>query len=299
MRVVVIGSAGQLGADLMRALAAAGASAVGFDFPDFDVTSAQVVETRLRELSPTHVINCAAWTNVEDAEDRVRDVLAVNAEGALNVARTCAGLDARLIFISTDYVFGGDAQRLIPYAEYDRPAPLNVYGWSKLAGEHATLSSCPGSLVVRSASLYGHAGARGKGGNFVETMLRLGRERDEVRVVRDQWMSPTSTLALARALVELLSADVAGILHVAAPDHCSWSDFAAGIFRVAGLSARVTPIPADEYPTRARRPRFAALAGERLASLGLALLPWREMLVEYLERRGEFRDSFTAARAAS
>lgn len=285
MRVAVIGSRGQLGVDLMRAL---GASAVGLDMPEFDVTDAGAVLASLRSLAPTHVVNCAAWTNVEQAEERVREALAVNAEGALHVARACAAIEARLLFISTDYVFGGDAQRLIPYAEYDRPAPLNVYGWSKLAGECATQSACPASLVVRSASLFGHAGARGKGGNFVETMLRLGRDAGEVRVVCDQWMSPTSTLALSRALVELLGSPATGVLHVAAPDHCSWAEFAAEIFRLAHLPARVTPVPADEYPTKARRPRFSALACQRVAGLGVAVTPgWREMLAEYLERRGE------------
>lgn len=289
MRTLIIGARGQLGSDLAPALAGRG-EVLGVDLPELDVTNRDAVNRCLAAHQPDVVLNCAAWTNVEEAEDHAEEALRVNALGALNVARGAAACGARLVYISTDYVFGDEPGRLLAYVESDRPAPLNVYGATKLAGEQLSLAACPQALVVRTASLYGHAGARGKGGNFVETMLRLAAAGKPIRVVADQRMTPTSTLALSRALAGVLQRRAAGVLHLAARDACSWHEFAAAIFEHQGLKVDLTPIRAAEYPTRARRSSFSALASARLESLELPPMPtWREMLVEYLERRGDSR----------
>jgi dTDP-4-dehydrorhamnose reductase len=286
MRTLIVGALGQLGSDLAPALAGLG-EVVGVDLPEFDIAERDSVARGLTAHRPDVVVNCAAWTNVEEAEDHADAALRVNALGALHVARAAAEHGARLVYISTDYVFGEAAGRLLPYVESDRPAPLNVYGATKLAGEHLTLAACPQALVVRTASLYGHAGARGKGGNFVETMLRLAVTGKPVRVVADQRMTPTSTTALSRALATALAQRVSGVLHLAARDACSWYEFAAAIFEHQGLKVDLTPIRAVEYPARARRASFSALGSERLEALGLPAMPtWREMLSEYLEGRG-------------
>lgn len=285
MRTLIIGVLGQLGSDLTPALADLG-EVSGVDLPELDITDRDAVARCLAAHRPDVVLNCAAWTNVEEAEDHADEALRVNALGALNVARVAAASGARLVYISTDYVFGDEPGRLLPYLESDRPAPLNVYGATKLAGEHLTLAACPQALVVRTAGLYGHAGARGKGGNFVETMLRLASGGKPIRVVADQRITPTSTQALSRALAGVLRQRVGGVLHLAARDVCSWYEFAAAIFEHQGLKVDLTPIRAAEYPTRARRSSFSALASTRLEMLGLPPMPtWREMLVEYLERR--------------
>lgn len=281
MRFLLIGGRGQLGRDLQALLPD---DVVALDLPEFDVTSGDQVEAALQTLRPDWVINCAAQTNVDGCETAAQEAFAVNALGALHVARSAAAVEAAVVFISTDYVFRGP--HLLGYAESDRPAPANVYGVTKLAGEQFTLAYNPRALVVRTSGLYGHAGARGKGGNFVETMLRLGREQRPIRVVSDQVLSPTSTVECAAKVVELCARNARGLVHVAAADACSWYEFARTIFEESGLAVNLAPIPSSEYPTPARRPAMSALRSERLAGLGVASCrTWREMLTEYLETR--------------
>lgn len=281
MKILLIGGQGQLGRDLQTLLPE---GVVALDLPEFDVTVADQVDAALRAHRPDWVINCAAQTNVDGCEVSPQTAFTVNALGALHVARSAAAVGAAVAFISTDYVFHGP--HLLGYAESDTPGPVNVYGATKLAGEQLTLAYNPRSLVVRTSGLYGHAGARGKGGNFVETMLRLAREQRPIRVVNDQVLSPTSTVECAAKVMELCARDARGLVHVAAADACSWYDFARAIFDTAGLAVDLTPIPSSEYPTPARRPVMSALRSERLAALGLApCRTWRAMLTEYLETR--------------
>lgn len=283
MKFLVIGSRGQLGTDLLDVLPP---DTVGVDYPELDVRQPGAVRALLQRERPGWVINCAAQTHVDRCEQEPVEAFQVNALGALHVAHAAAEVGARVLFISTDYVFGGDLERLAPYTELDRPAPLGVYAASKLAGEQLTLANQPRGLVVRTAGLYGHAGARGKGGNFVETMLRLGAAGQPVRVVHDQRLCPTSSRAFAERLVAVLAADVAGILHVAAPDSCTWYEFARAIFELAGLRVDLQPIPSSAYPTPARRPSFSALTSIRADHYGLAPCPpWRGMLRDYLVER--------------
>ncbi len=283
MRVLVIGGNGQLGTDLR---AVWGPNCVGVDWPEFDVTRAAQVDAVLAEHRPGVVINCAARTNVDECEDEPETAFAVNALGALHVARAAGAAGALLVYVSTDYVFGADAQRRAPYTEDDRPGPLNVYGASKLAGEHLSEAYGGRTLVVRTCGLYGHAGARGKGGNFVETMLRLGREGRPVRVVNDQRLSPTSTVECAAKIAELVRCGATGLYHVAAADSCTWCEFAGAIFELAGLPVRPAAISSAEYPVRARRPAMSALSSRRLAGAGVSpCRPWRAMLADYLVTR--------------
>jgi len=251
-----------LGQDVMRA---AGDRGVGFAKADLDVTDAAAVADA---LGGTTVVNCAAYTDVDGAEADPDDAHAVNERGARNVAEAAA----RVVYVSTDYVF--DGLKPTAYVESDHVHPLSVYGRSKLAGERATLTASPQSLIVRSAWLFG-AGGR----NFVETMLRLGEERDRVNVVDDQVGCPTFTGHLGEALVGLAEGHQHGFLHVAGAGACSWYEFARAIFERAGLAADLRPCTTAEFPRPARRPANSVLASER----GAPRLPaWQEGLDAYL-----------------
>ena len=283
MRIVVVGGLGQLGSDLRERLPG---TFLPLDQPEFDIRDRQVVQLSLNDARPDVVINAAAMTNVDGCEDDVAGAFAINATGAGHVATVCQQLDVPLLHISTDFVFGGQPMRRTAYLETDSPRPLSVYGASKLAGERATLDAHPRACVVRTCGLYGHAGARGKGGNFVETMLRLAAGDKPIRVVADQVLSPTSSWALAGVLAELVQRPPCGILHVTAPDRCSWHAFATAIIHSVDPNRAVTPIPSSDYPLPAERHKFSALRSARLARIGVAGCPgWREMLERYLQDR--------------
>ena len=267
----VLGAGGMLGRDVVRA---AGPDAVGFTHAELDVTDAAAVREALTDAEL--VINCAAFTDVDGAETDPATAHAVNAQGAQNVAEAAS----RVIYVSTDYVF--DGSKAEPYVESDPVNPLSEYGRSKLAGERATLTASPHSLVVRTSWLFGAGG-----GNFVSTMLRLGEEREELRVVNDQVGCPTFTGHLAEALVGLArgGADLAdgvsahGFLHVAAAGSCSWFDFARAIFERAGVDCHVEPQTTAEAGRPARRPANSVLRSERDAP---RLPAWEEGLDAFL-----------------
>jgi dTDP-4-dehydrorhamnose reductase len=262
MSVFVTGAGGMLGQDVMRV---ADDGVLGLSHTELDVTDAAAVRSALggAEL----VINCAAWTKVDGAEDHPDEALAVNRDGARNVAEAAE----RVLYVSTDYVF--DGTKRTPYVESDATAPLQSYGRSKLAGELATAEANPRHFIVRSSWLFGAGG-----GNFVETMLRLGRERDELRVVDDQIGCPTFTGHLGKAIVELARTEEYGIHHLAGAGKCSWYEFAREIFERSGVDCHVTPCTTDDYPLPARRPAWSVLGSER----GRSLPTWREGLDAYL-----------------
>jgi dTDP-4-dehydrorhamnose reductase len=251
-----------LGQDIVRA---AGGDAVALTRADLDVTDADAA----RELlAGSTVINCAAYTDVDGAEADPEGAHAVNAEGARNVAAAAE----RVIHVSTDYVFDGSKRE--PYVESDPIAPLSVYGASKAAGEQATAEANPNHVIVRSSWLFGRGGR-----NFVATMLALGRERGELRVVDDQVGCPTFTGHLAEALLTLAAGDERGVLHVAGRNSCSWFEFAHEILSRAGVDSSVTPCTTDEFPRPARRPANSMLISER----GAPTLPtWQDGLDAYL-----------------
>ncbi|HEV8673644.1 MAG TPA: dTDP-4-dehydrorhamnose reductase [Methylomirabilota bacterium] len=281
---LLLGAGGQLATDLARRLA--GADLVALAHHDLDVTDPGAVERLVTELRPAVILNTAAANRVDDAESDPAPAFAVNAVAAHHLARIAARHQARLVHFSTDYVFGGAGPG--PFDEEATPAPLNAYGVSKLAGEQGVRNADPRHLVVRSSGLYGVAGSRGKGGNFVETMLRLAREGKPIRVVDDQVLTPTSTADLADAVRRLLVVDPpGGVYHLTNTGACSWFEFARHIFALGGLPSELTPISSEAFGAPARRPANSVLADTRLAKLGLApLRPWPDALAAYLRAKG-------------
>jgi dTDP-4-dehydrorhamnose reductase len=286
MRVVVIGADGQLGTDLCRILHEF--KTTPLTHQDIEITDINSVEGILGQYKPDVIINTAAFVRVDDCETEVDKAFSVNALGARNVAVVAEKLGARLFHISTDYVFGGEAEpRTVPYTEFDTPIPLNVYGKSKLAGERLVQHLCSRHFIIRSSALFGVAGSSGKGSNFVETMLKLGKERDELRVVNDQVFSPTYTPDLASKIAQLITTEYYGIYHITNRGTCSWHEFAREILKLAGLKTPVIPVTSAEYPQKARRPSNSALDNYQLRLLGMDdMRSWQEALKDYMICRG-------------
>lgn len=286
MRIIVIGANGQLGSDLCRELRSA--DLVPLTHAQMEITDMQSVKELFSKHRPGMVINTAAFHRVDDCETDPDRGFQVNALGARNVAVAAQELGARLVYISTDYIFGGEAgPRSVPYAEFDNPVPPNRYGQSKLMGESLVRHLCSRHFIVRSSGLFGVAGSSGKGGNFIETMLRLGRERSELRVVNDQVFSPTYTRDLARKLAQLINTEYYGIFHITNRGTCSWYEFAREILRLAGSKAQVIPITSEQYPQKARRPPFSVLDNYHLRLLGMDdMRPWQEALKDYMVSKG-------------
>ena len=279
MRLLVLGAGGQLGTDLLGAARSAGIEVVGASHAECDVTDIASVRETVARHRPGAVVNSAAWTRVDAAEEHEAEATAINGTGAGNVAMACAERGVRLCHVSTDYVFDGSATAPIP--EDAPPHPVSAYGRSKLAGERAVHDVLGGgALIVRTAWLYG-----AQGPNFVLTMLRLARERGALRVVADQLGTPTWTGHLAPAILTLLRRDAAGTFHLTNGGATSWHGFATEIVSQAGLAAvPVTPIGTVEYPTPATRPPYSVLDNRHWRELGEApLAPWEEGLRRYLE----------------
>ncbi|HEY1357734.1 MAG TPA: dTDP-4-dehydrorhamnose reductase [Thermoleophilaceae bacterium] len=274
MKILVCGAGGMLGRDLVKACADAGHEVAGLARAELDVTDARAVRDAIAETQPETVLNCAAWTDVDGAEDHEADAQRVNGEGAGNVAAAAAGAGASVLYVSSDYVF--DGSKAEPYVESDPTGPLSAYGRSKLAGERATAEANPRHFVVRSSWLFGSHGP-----NFVATMLRLGAEREELNVVDDQVGCPTWTGHLATGLLEIAASGDHGIRHLAGAGETSWCGFAREIFTRAGVDCDVRPITTAEYPLPATRPANSVLRSTR----GFELPPWQEGLERYLSER--------------
>lgn len=284
MRVVIIGSTGQLGQDLLRVF---GDEAVGLTHQDVDVTDEAGVASALGSHRPDWVLNTAAFHRVDDCELDPATSFAVNATGALNVARAAADIGSGVVFYSSDYVFGGEErERDHAYEEGDRPDPLSVYGTTKVAGEQLVARANERHLVVRTAGLYGTATSR-KGWTFPELMINKARSDGAVRVVTDQVLSPTFTADLAQKSKELIEHDAAGLFHLTNAGECSWFEFARGAFDIAGVDAEIEPIGSEQLKQRARRPPYSALDSSRLAAVGVSpMRPWEEALDDYLNQKG-------------
>lgn len=287
LRVAILGSTGQLGCDLTKALEISGEfEVVALGHDQADCTSAASIGKILLQHRPQTVVNCAAFVRVDDCEDQARDAFEVNALGALNVARACAEIAAGCVYISTDYVF--DGTKNAPYVESDAPGPINVYGASKLAGEWLTRQAAPRWLIFRVASLFGQSGARGKGGNFIETILAKAKRGEPLRVVDDISISPTYTRDAAVALRELLQCGATGIIHSSNGGVCSWYQFAKAALELCGIDAPVQAVSSAQFPTRARRPKNSALASE---ARGSTLRHWQDALRGYLVEKGHINSS--------
>jgi dTDP-4-dehydrorhamnose reductase len=260
MRVVVLGRNGQFGSDFVRAARAAWPQAellpLGRD--KLDMTKPGAAAEAVAALGGDVWVNCTSYHRTDEAEGNASLAVRINAHAVKELGRACAGIGTRLFHLSTDYVFGGDRTRRAPYGEADPACPLNVYGMSKALGETLLFGENPRATVLRVASLFGVAGASGKGGNFVETMLRLARGRPELRVVDDQTMSPTSTADAAAALVRLIRADAPpGLYHLVNSGAATWHGFAAEILRQAGIAAPVTAIRSAALAQPAERPAYS------------------------------------------
>jgi dTDP-4-dehydrorhamnose reductase len=278
MRLLVTGAAGMLGQDVVQAARQAEHEVLAFARADLDVTDAASVDRVMTVERPEVVVNCAAWTDVDGAEDDEQAAAAVNGAGAGHVARAAAAAGAGLVHVSTDYVF--DGRKDTPYVESDGTGPLSAYGRTKLAGEEEVAASGGQHAIVRSSWLFGVGGR-----NFVATMLAAAAERDEVRVVSDQLGCPTWTGHLAPVLVALAVGGAEGTFHVAGAGAASWHALTVEAYRLAGVACRVEPATTAEFPRPAPRPAFSVLVSERRDAPRLP--PWQEGLARYLAERAE------------
>lgn len=284
MKIAIVGAAGQLAADMILQLSTH--DLLIWSREDLDITDANAVQTELAATKPHAVVNCAAYNLVDRAESEIDQAFLVNAYGARNLALACELLGCTLLHFSTDYVFGLDADRRTPWQTTDAPGPVSVYGASKLAGEHFVRACCQRHFVVRTCGLYGHKGARGKGGNFVETMLKLAAKGGPLRVVADQVCTPSFTADVAKAASELLKSTVYGLYHVTNSGGCSWHELACETFRLANLRVDCQPIASHEWPCAARRPAYSVLSNHSLANLGIDQPPpWQDALSRYISGR--------------
>jgi dTDP-4-dehydrorhamnose reductase len=273
MRILITGAQGQLGQALQQVLS--GEDLILKNLPEFDLTQSDC-ESQIVAARPSVILHVGAYTNVDGAEREPERAMAVNAQGTIIVARAAATLNARLIYVSTDYVF--DGTKSSPYREEDVPHPINVYGQSKRAGEIAALTGCPNTLVVRTAWLYGHAG-----NNFVKTIMRLAVEKRFLEVVGDQRGCPTNANDLALALKDFVACDLGGILHVTNTGDCTWHEFAEAIVSFMGLSTPVRPITTAQAGRLARRPPYSVLAQGRLGKVRALLPPWKDALARFMK----------------
>ncbi len=277
MRFLVTGVKGQLGHDVMEELALRGHEGVGVDVEEMDITDAQTVERVIKGAQADGVIHCAAYTAVDAAEDEPEVCCKVNADGTENIARVCRELDLPMMYISTDYVFDGEGER--PWEPQDTCNPLNVYGKSKYLGEVAVQKYLERYFIVRIAWVFGVSG-----NNFIKAMLNKAKTTDKVTVVDDQVGSPTYTRDLAVLVVDMMETDRYGIYHATNEGICTWYEFAKEIFAQSGIPMEVSPISADEYPAKAKRPHNSRMDKAKLDEAGFRRLPtWQDALKRYLK----------------
>ncbi|MBI5085548.1 MAG: dTDP-4-dehydrorhamnose reductase [Acidobacteria bacterium] len=276
------GHLGQLAADLKGVFA--GDELILTEMEDLRLEDAGRVREFVQASAPELVVNCAAYNRVDEAEDAPEAAFAANTFAVRNLALAARECGAEMVHFSTDYVFDGPGRR--PYTEEDAPCPGSVYGVSKAAGEMMLQATWERHYICRVCGLYGYAGSRDKGSNFVETMLKLGAKGQPLKVVDDQILTPTSTLTVARAVKNLIGTGRHGLYHMTCEGECSWYEFAQAIFAGAGMDVEVTPVGSEAYPTKARRPRYSVLENRRLREAGLGEMPdWRAALREYLSGR--------------
>ena len=282
MKIAVIGADGQLGTDLVKTLARD--EVVPLYYPEFDVTRPEKVRLLLQELRPGAVINTAAFHRVDECEDQPEASFRVNAVAVRDLARLASELGFILIHFSTDYVF--DGRKGAPYVESDAPNPLNVYAVSKLAGEFFVRAIVEKHFLVRTCGLFGLGSCREKGYNFVDRMIALADEGKSIRVVDDQWVSPTSAEELAARVSDLLRTDHYGLYHLTSEGQCTWFEFAAEVFSLLEKSPRLEPVPSRVFAAKARRPLYSVLENQRAKKIGLRdFSDWKNALRTYLERK--------------
>jgi len=277
MKILITGAKGQLGHDVVKALTTRGIEHKGVDVDDCDITDKSAVFHAINEYKPNAVIHCAAYTAVDRAEDEAELCHKINVDGTRFIAEACSNVDAKMLYISTDYVFPGHGEHF--HKPDHSVGPASVYGNTKLGGEIAVKETLEKYFIVRISWVFGENGA-----NFVKTMLRLGRERDSLNIVSDQIGSPTYTADLAPLLCDMASSEKYGIYHATNEGTCSWAEFAQEIFRLANLPTQVNPIPTSEYPTKAIRPFNSRLDKSNLDKADFGRLPeWNDALKRFLK----------------
>ncbi len=286
-KIALIGANGQLGTDIVKVFGQdTNFEIVSLTSKEIDITNVDLTKKVLEEIKPDTVINTAAFHRVDDIEDNPTPAFLVNVVAEKSLSELAAKNDWRLVYFSTDYVFGSDTKKNTPYIEEDRPWPTSTYGVSKLAGEMVTQLTLEKYFIIRPCGLYGVVGSAGKGGNFVETMVRLGREKGEVKVVSDQVCTPTYTKNLAENLLTLLKTEKYGLYHMTSEGSCSWYEFACYIFELLNMKVKCEPVSSNVFKTRAKRPNYSVLENGRLKKLGLnEMRDWRENLRLYLEEK--------------
>ncbi|MBQ7549635.1 MAG: dTDP-4-dehydrorhamnose reductase [Clostridia bacterium] len=283
MKILVTGCNGQLGHDVIKTLKKRNIECLATDVGDFDITDALAARVFIEAYCPDAVIHCAAYTAVDRAEDDEENCRRVNVLGTENIAAVCADIGAKLLYVSTDYVYGGGSE---PHEVGDPVAPINVYGKTKLEGELAVRKHTDRFFIVRTSWVFGKNGS-----NFVKTMLRLGEQRDSLTVVCDQIGSPTYTPDLAAVICDMVTTEKYGVYHATNENTCSWAEFAAAIMERAGLKTRIIPIPTSEYKSRAQRPLNSVLSKRCLDEAGFERLPtWQNALDRYLVELGVSKD---------
>lgn len=276
MKILVTGYTGQLGYDVVQHGLQLGLHMVGIGSKDLDITDKEAVSQYVKKVRPDAVIHCAAFTAVDKAEDDKDTCRCVNVEGTNNLAEVAREINARFMYISTDYVFSGEGQT--PFKETDEPRPIGHYGRTKLEGEEA-VKQLDKWFIIRVSWVFGI-----NGNNFVKTMLRLAETRNELNVVGDQFGSPTYTLDLAKLLIDMIKTDKYGIYHASNEGFCSWADFAQEIFTQANIHVKVNSISTEEYPTRALRPKNSRMSKQKLMDNGFNPLPrWQDAVKRYLK----------------
>lgn len=278
MKIFLTGANGQLGRELQKRLT--GTDFMATDLPEMDITDVETVAAMIGDYKPDTVIHCAAYTQVDAAEEKMDLAWRINVIGAQNVAMACRSVNASMVYISTDYVFDGKLGRF--YTEFDAVNPLGVYGKSKYAGEVLARQANEKLYVLRTAWLYG------EGPNFVRTMLKLGQERDELQVVNDQYGCPTSTVDLAEAVLRIIGTGRYGTYHVVGSGVTTWHGFARKVFELSGNTrVRVMPVTTEQFVRPALRPAYSPLDTRLLRlALGWSPRPWEEALTEYLQCEG-------------
>ena len=276
MRIIVTGSKGQLGSDVMTELNRNGIEAIGADLPELDITDKNAVEQFIAQSNADGVIHCAAYTNVDTAESENELCLKINTCGSLNLAKACEKYGLKMLYISTDYVFSGEGNE--PFETDSPKVPCNFYGKSKLEGENAVIENCKKHFIVRISWVFGENGK-----NFVKTMLRLSTEKDEISVVNDQIGSPTYTKDLSVLLCDMIKSEKYGIYHATNEGYCSWAEFASKIMKLSDAKTKIVPISSAEYKSVAKRPANSRLSKKSLDINGFNRLPhWSDALERFL-----------------
>ncbi len=279
LKVLVTGVSGQLGFDIFSQLKSKGIECVGTNPQDFDITNEDEVFEYISKISPTVVVHCAAYTAVDNAQDEEELCRLINVNGSENIAKACAKLDAKILYISTDYVFDGEG--IEPFETNSKTNPLNVYGKSKLDGEKAVLENCKNSFILRTSWVFGENGM-----NFVKTIIRLASERDKISVVNDQIGSPTYTKDLAVLICDMINTSKYGVYHATNEGYCTFAQFAKEIVKSSGYNTQVIEITSDEFGAKANRPKNSRLSKKSLDDAGFSRLPdWQDALYRFLNHK--------------